>query len=213
MAWSSDPGCTAECAASADTGAGHGRIEERTCRAAEAKWFAERHPDWKGLRSVAAVTARRIDKKTGGESLETRYYIASLDPDPTGILAATRAHWGVESFHWTLDVTFDEDHCRTRKDASAPNFAVIRHAGYNILGADRSRGSLHRKRLRACLDPTFRTKLFFERREQHEEVGGPIALVFVIATGPGAPVSSASSPASGRGVALTRLERLISTSI
>ncbi len=101
------------------------------------------------------------------ESLETRYYTASLDPDPTGILAATRAHWGVESFHWTLDVTFDEDHCRTRKDASAPNFAVIRHAGYNILGADRSRGSLHRKRLRASLDPTFRTKLFFERREQH----------------------------------------------
>jgi predicted transposase YbfD/YdcC len=150
----------ASCARWQDTDAGHGRVEERSCRAAEAKWLAERHPDWKGLRSIAAVTARRIDKKTGRESLETRYYITSLDPDPKAILAATRAHWGVESFHWTLDVTFDEDRCRTRKDASALNLAVIRHTGYNLLKADRTRGSLRRKRLRACIDPAFRTNLF-----------------------------------------------------
>ena len=155
-----DPACAAECAATTETDAGHGRIEERSCRAAEAKWLAERHPEWEGLRSLAAVTARRIDKKTGRESLETRYYITSLEPSPHAILAATRAHWGVESFHWTLDVTFDEDRCRTRKDASALGLAVIRHTGYNILKADRSRGSLRRKRLRACIDPEFRTKLF-----------------------------------------------------
>jgi len=155
-----DPACAPDGAAGAETDAGHGRIEERSCRAAEAKWLAERHPDWKGLRAMAAVTARRIDKKTGRESLETRYYITSLEPDPKAILAATRAHWGVESFHWTLDMTFDEDRCRTRKDASPLNFAVIRHTGYNILKADNSRGSLRRKRLRACIDPAFRTNLF-----------------------------------------------------
>ena len=155
-----DPVCAAECAASAETDAGHGRIEERSCRAAEASWLAERHPEWKDLRSIAAVTARRIDKKTGRESLETRYYITSLQPDPKAILGATRAHWGIEIFHWTLDVTFDEDRCRTRKDASPLNFAVIRHSGYNLLSADKSRGSLRRKRLRACIDPAFRTKLF-----------------------------------------------------
>ena len=155
-----DPVLAAGCAATEDTDAGHGRVEERGCLAAKADWLAERHPQWEGLNSVAAVTARRIDKKTGRESLETRYYITSLDPDPKAILAATRAHWGVESFHWTLDVTFDEDRCRTRKDASALGFAVIRHAGYNILGADNSRGSMRRKRLRACIDPAFRTKLF-----------------------------------------------------
>ena len=155
-----DPVLAASCARTQDTDAGHGRVEERSCRAAEAKWFAERHPDWKGLRSIAAVTARRIDKKTGGESRETRYYITSLDPDPKAILAATRAHWGVESFHWALDVTFDEDRCRTRKDASALNFAIIRHTGYNLLKADKTRGSLRRKRLRACIDPAFRTNLF-----------------------------------------------------
>jgi predicted transposase YbfD/YdcC len=155
-----DPVLAAECARTQDTDADHGRVEERRCLAAGADWLAERHPEWEGLRSLGAVTARRIDKKTGRESLETRYYITSLEPDPKAILAATRAHWGVESFHWTLDVTFDEDQCRTRKDDSALNFAVMRHTGYNILKADKSRGSLRRKRIRACVDPAFRTKLF-----------------------------------------------------
>jgi len=156
-----DPACAATCARSAETDAGHGRIEERSCRAAEAGWLATRHPGWKGLRSLAAVTARRVDKKTGGESLETRFYIASLEPDPKAILAAVRAHWGIENnLHWTMDVTFDEDRCRTRKDASPLNFAIIRHTGYNILKADKTRGSLRRKRLRACIDPTFRSSLF-----------------------------------------------------
>ena len=57
---------------------------------------------------------------------------------PKAILAAARAHWGIENnLHWTMDVTFDEDRCRTRKDASPLNFAVIRHTGYNLLKADK----------------------------------------------------------------------------
>jgi predicted transposase YbfD/YdcC len=64
------------------------------------------------------------------------------------------------SLHWTMDVTFDEDRCRTRKDASPLNFAVIRNTAYKLLRADRTRGSLRRKRLRACVDPAFRTNLF-----------------------------------------------------
>ena len=156
-----DPACTASCARSAATDAGHGRIEERSCRVAEAIWLAERHPGWKGLRSLAAVTAKRTDKKTGAESIETRFYITSLEPDPNAILASVRAHWGIENnLHWTMDVTFDEDRCRTRKDASPLNFAIFRHAGYNMLKADKTRGSLRRKRLRACIDPAFRSRLF-----------------------------------------------------
>jgi predicted transposase YbfD/YdcC len=156
-----DPACAAACARCAATDAGHGRIEERTCRVAEASWLAERHPGWKGLRSLAAVTAKRTDKKTGTESIETRFYITSLEPDPNAILASVRAHWGIENnLHWTMDVTFDEDRCRTRKDASPLNFAIFRHAGYNMLKADKTRGSLRRKRLRACIDPTFRSSLF-----------------------------------------------------
>jgi len=64
------------------------------------------------------------------------------------------------NLHWTLDVIFDEDRCRTRKDNSPLNLAIIRHAAFNILKADPSKGSLRRKRLRACVDPNFRSKLF-----------------------------------------------------
>ncbi|MGO9641725.1 MAG: ISAs1 family transposase [Candidatus Acidiferrales bacterium] len=130
-------------------------------RAADASWLLERHPEWKGLRSFAAVTAWRTDKKSGAESHETRFYVSSLEPDPTAIPTSVRAHWGIENnLHWTMDVTFDEDRCRTRKDLSPLNLAVIRHTAFNILKADKTRGSLRRKRTRACIDPKFRTTLF-----------------------------------------------------
>jgi predicted transposase YbfD/YdcC len=107
-----DPVLAATCAQASEIDAGHGRIEERLCRAADAGWLAERHPAWKGLRSIAAITARRIDKKSGAESLETRFYITSLAPEPKAILDAVHAHWGIENnLHWTLDVIFDEDRC------------------------------------------------------------------------------------------------------
>jgi hypothetical protein len=59
-----------------------------------------------------------------------------------------------------LDVNFDEDRCRTRKDHSALNLAAIHHVALNMLSADPSKGSLRKKRLRACADPEFRSKLF-----------------------------------------------------
>lgn len=156
-----DSACREACAEARETDAGHGRIEERLCRVADAAWLSERHPEWKNLRAIAAITARRINKKSKAESVEMRLYISSLAPDPKAILAATRAHWGIENnLHWTLDVIFDEDDCRTRKDHSPLNLAIIRHAAINILKADKSKGSLRRKRLRACIDPSFRAKLF-----------------------------------------------------
>jgi predicted transposase YbfD/YdcC len=92
-----DTALSAACPRADETDAGHGRVEERVCRVVDAGWLAERHCDWKGLQSLAAVTARRVDKKTAAESVETRFYIASLPPDPKAILASVRAHWGIES--------------------------------------------------------------------------------------------------------------------
>ena len=152
-----DPVCAATCAREArPTPATAG--SKSVVRAADASWLVERHPEWKGLRSFAAVTARRIDKKSGAESFETRFYVSSLEPDSRVILAGVRGHWGIENnLHWTMDVTFDEDRCRTRKDLSPLNLAVIRHTAFNILKADKTPGSLRRKRIRACIDRKFRT--------------------------------------------------------
>ena len=98
------------------------------------------------MRSLEAITERRIDQKSGKESLETRFFVASIEPDPNVILHAGRSHWGIKNnLHLTLDVIFDEDRCKTRKDNAPLSLAITRHTALNILKADRSNGSLRRK--------------------------------------------------------------------
>jgi predicted transposase YbfD/YdcC len=155
-----DPVLAVDCPCHEETDSGHGRIEERTIRAANAAWLAERHPEWKGLASIVSVTVRRTIKKTGATSTETRLFISSLLPDPLRLAAAVRAHWSVENnLHSVLDVAFREDACRTRKDHSARNLAMIRRAVLNLLRREPSKTSLKRKRLKAALNPAFRAAL------------------------------------------------------
>lgn len=150
------------------TDGGHGRIEERKILATDdIEWLKNRHPEWKNLTSIAAITAKRTFKKTGDNevrrsqtSQETRFYISSLPAKPADILAITRTHWAIENnLHWQLDVTFNEDKCRVRKDFSPQNLAIIRHAVINILKQDKSKTSLKRKRLKALMNQDFRTIL------------------------------------------------------
>ncbi len=153
-----DPALAAGCPQNHSTASGHGRIEERMCQAADAStWLAGRHPQWRGLRSIAQITAARTDKKSGESSIEKRFYISSLPPDPVRILTASRAHWSIENnLHWQLDVTFREDECRTRKDHAPRNLATLRRAALNLLRREPSKISLKRKRLKAALNPSFR---------------------------------------------------------
>jgi predicted transposase YbfD/YdcC len=153
-----DPVLAAGCSCHEDAPQlGHGRIEERRIRAADAAWLAERHPEWKGLASIAAVTVRRTTKKTGAVSTETRLFISSLPPDPVPLAVAVRAHWSVENnLHWVLDVAFREDECRVRKDHSARNLAMMRRAVLNMLRREPSKKSLKRKRFKALISPAYR---------------------------------------------------------
>ena len=112
------------------------------------------------LCKFAAITAKRIDKKPGKISVETRFYITSLPAEPITILAATRAHWAIENnLHWQLDITFDEDRCRTRKDFSPQNLAIVRHMVLNMLKRDKSKLSLNRKRVKASVNADFRLQM------------------------------------------------------
>jgi predicted transposase YbfD/YdcC len=156
-----DPVLTKDCRVHKETDAGHGRIEERACVAADAtQWLRDLHPEWTNLQSIAAITAMRADKKTGKTSSETRFYITSLPPDPDHLLHITRAHWSVENkLHWTLDVIFREDRCRIRKDHAPANLALIRKIALNLLRQDTSKIPLKRKRLKAAIDSTYRASL------------------------------------------------------
>ena len=155
-----DPIVSAQCACHENTTGGHGRIEQRTIRAAGAAWLAGRHPQWVGLKSILSVTAQRTIKKTGKTSTETRFYITSPPPDPAKLARAVRAHWSIENnLHWTLDVTFREDQCRVRKDHAPRNLAMIRRAVLNMLRREPSKTSLKRKRLKAAMNHQFRTSV------------------------------------------------------
>lgn len=112
--------------------AGHGRIETRTCYVSDHINWLSQIESWPGLKTVAMIEERQI--KGGKESMERRFFITSLEADAEKISSAVRAHWSVEnSLHWTLDVVFNEDGSRVRKDNAPENMAIIRHIVLNML--------------------------------------------------------------------------------
>jgi len=117
----------------------HGRLEIRECWTisdAEVLRHLRGFMNWKNLLTVSRIRAQRL---VGEESsCEDRYHIASI----TGakrVLWAVRSHWGIENeLHWTLDIAFDEDRCRVRKDNGPENFAILRHIALNLLKQEKT---------------------------------------------------------------------------
>ena len=138
---------------------GHGRIETRHYKLeVDIDWLTQKS-EWPGLHAIGMV--RSVVEKNGVISEETRYFITSLC-DVKQFAKAVRSHWGIESLHWCLDVVFHEDDCRTRKDNSAENFAVIRHIAINILKQFPDNMSLARKRRKCGYDIEFMRKVLVD---------------------------------------------------
>src|SRR3990167_11373574 len=73
-------------------------------------------------------------EKNGILSTERRFFISSLPANAKQISSAVLAHWLIENaLHWTLDVVFNEDNSRVRKDHAGENMAIIRHITVNML--------------------------------------------------------------------------------
>jgi predicted transposase YbfD/YdcC len=110
----------------------HGRIETRRYWiTSEIEWLGAK-ASWSNLQSVGMVESRREIGDT--VQIDTRYFLTSLPAQGERFAQAVRQHWGVEnSLHWVLDVSFDEDACRIRKDKGAQTFAVLRHIALNLL--------------------------------------------------------------------------------
>jgi predicted transposase YbfD/YdcC len=136
---------------------GHGRIEIRRCWTlsdSELDYLIQKS-QWQGLQTVVMLQSQR--RINGQTSTQTRYYISSLASHAAAILAAIRTHWTVENqLHWVLDVSFDEDACRIRKDHAPQNLSLLRHIALNLLGQDNStRAGMAAKRKKAGWDDTY----------------------------------------------------------
>ena len=130
----------------------HGRLETRQCWVITDSTcldYLQNRQQWANLSAVVKVTAQR---ETATETtVHSRYYISSLAGQAKTLLEATRKHWGIEnSLHWSLDVTFREDHSRVRQDNGPQNLAVLRQIAFNLLKQESTlKRGLQGKRLKA----------------------------------------------------------------
>lgn len=141
-----------------ETDKGHGRIETRSYFAVTADSILDLK-EWPELKSVVKVFSTR---EIGGVmSEEVRYYLSSiLSSEVKKIGTAIRGHWGIEnSLHYVLDVTFNQDKSRIRKDHAPENFGILRHMALNILKgaphAKKGSPSNRLKRVRATCDTKY----------------------------------------------------------
>ena len=146
-----------------DEHSGHGRKERRqywVCAIPEALQRAAK--EWAQLQCIVRVVrTRQVGSKEASE--HTSYYLSSLPAHtPADVLAhSIRAHWSVENhLHWSLDVAFREDGCRTCKDHSPHNQSLLRRMALQLLKAESTlKVGLQSKRRRAGWDLAYLAKM------------------------------------------------------
>jgi predicted transposase YbfD/YdcC len=139
---------------------GHHRIESRTVwQFPAAQVFTpQQQRAWVGLRNLVVIhSERRLWNRV---TSEVRYFLSSLSVDAQTFAGYIRSHWGIENqLHWCLDVVFNEDACRIRKDHAPRNFSLLRRLALNLLRQEPSKASLNMKRYRAGLDDQFMLRI------------------------------------------------------
>jgi predicted transposase YbfD/YdcC len=142
----------------------HGRIEIRKCWVSTDIDWLDQKESWKDIKCLIRIESERVIK--GKKSIEVRYYISSLDTTPQEFLVLIRAHWGVESMHWVLDVAFSEDACRIRKGNGPENFNVLRHIALHLLNKETScKRGIKTKRFKAACNVEYLEKILIQAEE------------------------------------------------
>lgn len=139
----------------------HGRVEERRYWVVSDLSGFKETPDWVGLQSLGMVERQRT--VAGKTTVEVHYYLTSLAGSGQQFGEAVRTHWSVENgLHWVLDVAFQEDQSRLRRDHAAENFAVLRHLALSLLRQEATcSNGIKVKRLKAAWDDEYLTKVLF----------------------------------------------------
>lgn len=145
------------------TEAGHGRREERRASVLPAAALGRIHA-FPGLQAIGRIEAGRT-LADGRQARAVRYVVLSRRLAPQKLIDIVRAHWSIENhLHWTLDVIFDEDDARARKNYAPENLAVIRRLAINILNTHPDQRSTASKMRRARWNKDFFLSLFTHLR-------------------------------------------------
>jgi predicted transposase YbfD/YdcC len=112
---------------------------------------------WPGLHSVIAGETIRTAHQQTSVTSDYRFYLSSLVRSAETFASMLRQHWHIENkLHWSLDVTFNEDRSRIRKDYAVENIAALRRVALNLLRQEPSHQiSLRQKRLLWSLDESY----------------------------------------------------------
>jgi predicted transposase YbfD/YdcC len=116
---------------------------------------------------LAAVARVETYRKAAGQpqTVIVRYFLLSTVLSAERMLDIARTHWTIENqLHWVLDVDFDEDAARSRKDSAPQNLAIIRKLALNLLRTHPDKGSIKGKIKRAGWDDAFLTSLIGQMR-------------------------------------------------
>jgi len=135
----------------------HGRIEERICTVMPCQEKLVKG-QWKNAACYIRMQHNREVLSENKKSKEILYFISSRMMSPKEASENVRMRWTIENnLHWTLDVTFNEDRSRIRKDNADFNMAIIRKIALNMLRREPTpKQSLNVKRKLAGLSDSFR---------------------------------------------------------
>jgi predicted transposase YbfD/YdcC len=136
------------------TDEGHGRVEERSYFLTKVPADFAAKEEWPWVKAIG-YSLRLTRHADGRETDEMRFYILSRYLSGKRFSEAVRGHWGIESMHWVLDVTFREDDSRTRERTLANNLSWLRRFAVTLLKRHPIKDSLRGKMLRCMMNTDF----------------------------------------------------------
>ena len=133
---------------------GHGRTDDRRYFATEVPKDFGPSKDWPCVKAIG-YSVRHVAYDDGRESTAVRYYILTRNLSGKRFAEAVRGHWGIESMHWVLDVTFREDDHRTRERVMGSNLSWLRRFAVGLLKRHPAKDSIRGKMLCCGYNPDF----------------------------------------------------------
>ncbi|MCK5355893.1 MAG: ISAs1 family transposase [Methyloprofundus sp.] len=119
----------------------HGRVTTRRAQlfsldslSLDSRWKSS------GLSALIVMERETVEIAKQKTTFDTSYYVSNSEIEPSSIKALTkevacaiRCHWGVESNNWIRDVTFNEDHIKTKAGNQAQIMALLRGLAIELI--------------------------------------------------------------------------------